>query len=67
MTTPQPKIIKTTTKQTLVRSGEKLQHNKEEKVENLTPGNVGLISVVSSSSKVSNLFIFVTVSLRFYI
>lgn len=37
----------------IVRSGEKVQHNKEEKVENLTPGNVGLISVTTSSAKVS--------------
>lgn len=49
-----PKIVKTTTKQTMVRNAEGLRHNKEEKVEDLTPGGTGAVTVVSSSNKVYN-------------
>jgi len=47
-----PKIVKTTTKQTMVRNAEGVRHNKEEKVEDLTPGGTGAITVVSSVNKV---------------
>lgn len=53
---PAPKIVKTTTKQTMVQNAEGVRHNKEEKVEDLTPGGTGAITVVSSTNKVLNLF-----------
>ena len=48
-----PKIVKTTTKQTMVQSAAGVQHNKEEKVEDL---NRGTVTVVSSTNKVEALF-----------
>lgn len=47
-----PKIVKTTTKQTIVQNAGGLQHKKEEKVEDLTPGGTGAVTVVSSLNKV---------------
>jgi hypothetical protein len=47
-----PKIVKTTTKQTIVQNADGLHLNKEEKVEDLTPGGSGAITVVSSVNKV---------------
>ncbi|XP_057373633.1 band 4.1-like protein 3 isoform X2 [Daphnia carinata] len=49
--TQAPKIVKTTTKQTLVQNADGLRHNKEEKVEDLTPGGSGAVTVVSSVNK----------------
>lgn len=49
--TQAPKIVKTTTKQTLVQNAGGLRHNKEEKVEDLTPGGSGAVTVVSSVNK----------------
>ncbi|XP_046444093.1 protein 4.1 homolog isoform X3 [Daphnia pulex] len=46
-----PKIVKTTTKQTIVQNADGLRHNKEEKVEDLTPGGSGAVTVVSSVNK----------------
>jgi hypothetical protein len=51
-----PKIVKTTTKQTIVQNADGLRHNKEEKVEDLTPGGSGAVTVVSSVNKVLNIF-----------
>lgn len=48
-----PKIVKTTTKQTMVQNADGVQHNKEEKTEDLTPGGTGNVTVVSSTNKVS--------------
>ena len=50
-----PKIVKTTTKQTMVQNAEGVRHNKEEKVEDLTPGGTGAVTVVSSTNKVFKL------------
>ena len=47
-----PKIIKTTTKQMVVQNAEGVRHKKEEKVEDLTPGGTGAVTVVSSTNKV---------------
>merc|ERR1712071_565858 len=47
-----PKIVKITTKQTMVQNAEGVSHNKEEKTEDLTPGGTGAITVVSSINKV---------------
>jgi len=47
-----PKIVKTTTKQTMVQNAEGVRHKKEEKVEDLTPGGTGAVTVVSSTNKV---------------
>jgi len=47
-----PKIVKTTTKQTMVQNAEGVHHNKEEKTEDLTPGGTGAVTVVSSVNKV---------------
>merc|ERR1712071_603870 len=46
-----PKIVKITTKQTMVQNAEGVSHNKEEKTEDLTPGGTGAITVVSSINK----------------
>lgn len=51
-----PKIVKTTTKQTIVQNAGGMQHNKEEKVEDLTPGGTGAVTVVSSVNKVILIF-----------
>lgn len=51
-----PKIVKTTTKQIITQNADGLQHNREEKVEDLTPGGSGAVTVVSSINKV--IFIF---------
>ena len=50
-----PKIVKTTTKQTMVQNAKGVRHNKEQKVEDLTPGGTGDITVVSSTNKVFTL------------
>lgn len=57
--TQAPKIVKTTTKQTIVQNADGLRHNKEEKVEDLTPGGTGAVTVVSSVNKVFPKFIIV--------
>ena len=48
-----PRIVKTTTKQVLVRNADGVRHNKEEKIEDLTPGGSGAVTVVSSTNQVS--------------
>lgn len=47
-----PKIVKTTTKQTVVKDKEGLTQNIEEKVEDLTPGGTGAITVSTQVNKV---------------
>ena len=54
-----PKIVKTTTKQTMVQSADGFRHNNEQKVEDLTPGGSGAVTVTSSTNKVKqNLNVF---------
>jgi len=45
--------VKTTTKQTVVQNAEGVKHNKEEKVEDLTAGGSGSVSVFSSTNQAS--------------
>ena len=47
-----PKIVKTTTKQTVVKDKEGLTQNIEEKVEDLTPGGTGAITLSTQVNKV---------------
>jgi hypothetical protein len=47
-----PKIVKTTTKQMVVKDKEGLTQNIEEKVEDLTPGGTGAITVSTQVNKV---------------
>lgn len=47
-----PKIVKTTTKQTVVQNSEGLRHNKEEKIEDLTSGSKGAVTVTSTTNEV---------------
>lgn len=46
-----PKIVKTTTKQIMVQNAGGVQHKKEQKTEDLTPGGTGAVTVVSSTNK----------------
>lgn len=66
MSSPQvPKIVKTTTKQTIVQNSGGLQHKKEEKTEDLTPGGTGAVTVVSSVNKVMSRDLFIHFILPF--
>jgi len=47
-----PKIVKTTTKQTVVKDKEGVRHDKHERVEDLTPGGSGMVTVSTTSKEV---------------
>jgi hypothetical protein len=47
-----PKIVKTTTKQTVVKDNEGIRHDKHERVEDLTPGGSGMVTVSTTSKEV---------------
>ncbi|KAK7865555.1 hypothetical protein R5R35_010095 [Gryllus longicercus] len=53
--TAAPKIVKTTTKQTVVKDREGLVQNVEEKVEDLTPGGSGAVTVSTHTNKAEGL------------
>lgn len=47
-----PKIVKTTTKQTVVKDAEGVRHDVCEKIEDLTPGGSGLVTVSTTTKEV---------------
>lgn len=49
--------MKTTTKQTVVQNADGVKHNKQEKVEDLTAGGTGSVSVFSSTNQARLIFI----------
>lgn len=47
-----PKIVKTTTKQTVVKDAEGMRHDVHERIEDLTPGGSGMVTVSTTSNEV---------------
>lgn len=45
-------MIRTTTKQTVVKDSEGVRHDVHEKIEDLTPGGSGLVTVSTTSKEV---------------